>query len=83
MPFEAKIPYHPDTGCDQAKKARYFGPCLKCPFENCFMDDCKASRNEQILELKRNGLSISKIANVLNISKPTVKSVLVELELVI
>ena len=67
-----EFPYE-DRGCDMAPS------CLSCPFPKCLEEDpwgkqkfSKRRRDERMAELRREGKSVSEIADIFNVSDRTV-----------
>ena len=62
---------YPDTGCELASS------CLECPLATCKYDDPNWNRrnlirNQEIVRLRAQGLSVSQIAEIVNTSERTV-----------
>lgn len=71
-----------DSGCQQATNyLGYQSSCLLCPFPKCILDKPgvgfarakKAIRNEEIIKLFKEGISIPDLARVFDVSKRTIQ----------
>jgi hypothetical protein len=78
--FENSPSYYADTGCDDAKKLGYYGPCLECPFEKCCEDNKHffkyTLRNREIYNFFLRGFKQREIAKIFRLSRLQIRRII-------